>query len=202
MTRNATLFQAIHQFWLYLTTNLKCKLRKTIGTIEIYDAIWLKKSRGFDRDIKKGFILKSKETDVTYHLESGKNLRKGIRQLQRKIEKSEVLNTKINLAGNQVNNILSKIAKIENGEITDFDNIKVYRKNSIDAGNCVPGTNEFIHVHGLSGKKGGITLRDFCNCKTLDNVYRHEKRLTILETIKKAFFSDRLNSDQIRTLLN
>ncbi len=181
------------------TTNLWCLLGKTVGDIEIYRACWLKKGRGYEHSVNEGYILKC--GDVCYHLDKGKSLKRAIQNLRNKIIRQRVLATIPMFSGDvKFTDIKKLLEKVDSGVISIFDNLRVYRSRSIGAGNCVPGTDEFIDVHGFSGKKGGITLREFCESRILDNQYWSEKMATIGETIKKGYEQGKIDLDDLKVL--
>jgi len=192
-------FKSQGNFFLGGTDNLWCYLTKTVGDIEIYRACWLKRGRGYNRSVVEGYILRSGET--CYHIEKGKSLKRAISNLRNKLIRQRVLSTIPMFSGEvKFTEVKALLEKIDSGEISIFDNLRVYRSRSITAGNCVPGTDEFLEVHNLKGKKGGVSLREFCESRLLDNRYWSEKMATIGETIKKGYEQGKVDLRDLKKL--
>jgi hypothetical protein len=170
---------------------LEAKLFRRVGGLAIYDCKFLKKGRGFNFSIESGKIIVYNE--FSYHV-GKQSLKTAIRNLRKKIESERLedeLSGEVSLA--RVRVVCDRILA---GEITRFDHLPVTRAVSLRAGNCVPGTDEFIEANSLSGKK--ISIAEFRECNPLH--YKMEYRLALVQAIKEAVLNGKVSYGELNEL--
>ena len=176
---------------------VRATLFRRIGAIKIYDCQWITKGQGYGNfSIKTGKIILNGE--VTYHV-GKKSLKAAIRALRRKLLAESAMGDLRDLSGVSISNLSMVVDKIIQGEITDFDNVKITRQTSFRAGNCKPGTHEFIEANALD-ETLALTIAEYRNCSPLQ--YRNEYRAAILQGIKEAYSRGKLPLAKIQSALN
>lgn len=177
---------------------LAAKLRKTLdGDVKIYDTVWLKRGRGFNCSIEKCRILTHEEQ--VYHCSPKETLEQSLRRFAHRRNReaiSDILPEYVNMA-----DAVAFLKEVEKGKNTQFDSIKVRRTDSIRAGNCIPGTQEFIAVHQLKARRE-MSLREFCEQRELNDKYYNEKLRTIAYALKRAYIENKITTDIINPRLS
>ena len=122
-----------------ITLSLK-KVKSGIPGVIVYKAEWLKKGRGISAEFVKGYIAEYK--GFFFHTNTKKDA-----------EIKVVAKRKRAITNKRKARILARIRKHQ------LEKIFVTRQDSIDAGNCAPGTDNWINRHNLQDRES-ISLKE------------------------------------------
>lgn len=120
----------------------------TDGDLEAYPASWVRRGRGLSIRAETGWIARHRPSGTAYHLPGGEAA-KAIAALRRKMrnqaipqsEKDERRRRRTEIQRHRLQRLVEKLARHDLGDVGD---VVVTRRDSIKAGNCEPGTDEFI----------------------------------------------------------
>jgi hypothetical protein len=158
---------------------LSAELRRTEGEISIYRAYWVRQGRGYDLVAEGGYIATMVDSDGrrhSYHStvsEAGALV--GLRRKRKPLAEREAVATKTaeTRQANRERKIAALISRISRWDFAGIEHVVVTRHDSIQAGNCVPGTDAFIDrfapgrdqatLGELAGLLRSSTLSDLSN---------------------------------------
>ena len=179
---------------------IKAKRFRRIGQLEVWECSWLKKGRGFNFSVESGKILVYQEH--TYHV-GKQSLKIAIRNLRRKILANTETQTRIrqvaDLSGVKVSSLYSVADAVLSGDIQEFDALPISKSTSFRAGNCKPGTKEFVQANALESKKT-LTIKEYRECDPLQ--YKSEYRAALLQAIKDGYEKGKVTIEQLQTIIN
>jgi hypothetical protein len=129
-----------------LTTHVG-RLRRD-DRLEVYPASWIRQSKGLTIRQESGWIAYHRESGTAYHL-SGGSATEAVAGLRRKLRNQAIPQEEKNARRQQrarerterFERLLQRLARHDFQAVGD---VIVTREDSLRAGNCVPGTDEFI----------------------------------------------------------
>jgi len=112
---------------------------------EAYPASWVRRGRGLSVRAESGWIAYHRPSGTAYHLPAGDAIR-AIAALRRKMRNQAIpLGEKDELHRRRREARLQRLVeKLTRHDLADVGGVVVTRRDSIKAGNCEPGTDEFI----------------------------------------------------------
>jgi hypothetical protein len=116
--------------------------------LEVYPASWIRQSKGLTIRQESGWIAYHRESGTAYHL-SGGSATEAVAGLCRKLRNQAIPQEEKNARRQQrarerterFEQLLQRLARHDFQGVGD---VIVTREDSLRAGNCVPGTDEFI----------------------------------------------------------
>lgn len=120
--------------------------------IEVYRASWLRQTAGYGVRVESGLIARDTASGTTYHVAASSDPRKAISGLKRKMtvqgispieraaRKQRAAEAR---AANQQRGLARLAARFAKYDIAEIEHVVVTRRDSLQAGNCAPGTDEF-----------------------------------------------------------
>ena len=118
------------------------------GDIEAYPATWVRQGRGLSIRPESGWIAYHRESRTSYHLPGGDGAR-SFTALRRKMRNQAVLQEEKDERRRRRQEsrrarLERLVAKLARHDLADVGEVVVTRQDSLKAGNCEPGTDEFI----------------------------------------------------------
>lgn len=118
------------------------------GDIEAYPAAWVRQGRGLSVRSETGWIAYHRASPTAYHLPCGDAAR-AVAALRRKMrnqaipqeERDERRRRRQEARRSRLERLMEKLARFD---LADVGEVAVTRRDSIRAGNCEPGTDQFI----------------------------------------------------------
>jgi hypothetical protein len=132
-----------------LTTH--AELIEIVDGVEVFRASWIRQGRGLSIHSESGFISRSQ--NLTFHGSTVKSVISGIR---RKLtmqgmdpailtaRRTEAAAKRATRAAAQIDKLISLISLVSRWDLAKIGHVRVTRRDSLKAGNCVSGTDEFI----------------------------------------------------------
>lgn len=137
---------------------LSAELVEVCDGIEVYRATWVRQGRGYDLTRERGMIARHVASGTTYHSTASDSRgmfcpRKAIAGLRRKMtaqgvpaevraaRSREAAERRASRRAAQLGRLLERVAR---WDLDDIRDVVVTRADSIRAGNCEPGTDQFI----------------------------------------------------------
>ena len=118
------------------------------GDVEAYPASWVRRGRGLSVRAETGWIAYHRPSGTGYHLPAGDAVaaatalrRKMRNQAIPQIEKDERRRRRVEAHLDRLQRLAEKLAR---HDLAEVGGVVVTRRDSIKAGNCEPGTDEFI----------------------------------------------------------
>ncbi len=116
--------------------------------LEAYPATWVRQGRGLSIRAESGWIALHRPSSTAYHLEGG-NAARAIASLRRKMrnlavpqeEKDERRCRQHDARQARLERLMGQLAR---HDLDEVGHVVVTRLDSLKAGNCVPGTDEYI----------------------------------------------------------
>ncbi|WP_165252053.1 hypothetical protein [Paludisphaera soli] len=118
------------------------------GEIEAFPASWVRRSRGLSVRAETGWIAYHRPSGTAYH-QLGGEAAEAVAALRRKlrlqaipqVERDERRRRRNEAHRDRLQRLVEKLAR---HDLADVGDVVVKRRDSIKAGNCEPGTDEFI----------------------------------------------------------
>jgi hypothetical protein len=118
------------------------------GDIEAYPATWVRQGRGLSIRHELGWIAYHRPSGTAYHLAGG-DATKAVARLRRKMRsqavpqevRDERQRRRLEARQARLERLVQKLAR---HDLSDVADVVVTRQDSLRAGNCEPGTDEFI----------------------------------------------------------
>lgn len=114
--------------------------------VELYQATWVEQGRGFDLNPQAGWIARDVATGTTYH--GTKSAKATVAGLRRKIS-AQAVPTEVRderaraRAERRQQESARLLARLSRRDLGELDRVEITREDSIRAGNCEPGTDDF-----------------------------------------------------------
>lgn len=159
------------------------------GDIEAYPATWIRQGRGLTIRPESGWIAYHRPSGTAFHLAGG-DAAKAVTALRRKMrsqaipqrERDDRRRRRQEARQARLGRLMEKLARFD---LADVGDVVVTRRDSLRAGNCEPGTDEFIDrffpdrtaatIAEIAAAVGGIDL-----------AHLDEQRLTLARQIAAA----------------
>lgn len=118
------------------------------GDVEVYPASWVRQGRGLSVRDESGWVARHRPSGTTYHVPGG-DAAGAVAALRRKMrnqaipqeEKDERRRRNREARRARLERLVEKLARYD---LSDVGHIVVTRRDSLKAGNCEPGTDQFI----------------------------------------------------------
>jgi hypothetical protein len=137
-----------------LTTHAELALQD--NDTEVYRAAWVRQGRGYELHSETGWIAYHRPSGTAYHSPgdwSQNGTTRAVRGLRRKL-KAQAIPASIREAARterirkrderRAGRLARLTEQLLRRDFTEFEEVRVTRQDSLRAGNCVPGTDQFI----------------------------------------------------------
>jgi hypothetical protein len=123
---------------------------RRIDGIEVYPAAWVRQGRGFAIRPETGRIAFHRVSGTAYHLPGGTR-HEAVSRLRRKLHVQSIPQEQKDARRRQRAQVRRArferlVRRLASHDIADIDEVVVTRQDSLRAGNCEPGTDQFIET--------------------------------------------------------
>ncbi|WP_337173511.1 hypothetical protein [Paludisphaera sp.] len=119
-----------------------------VGEVDAYPASWVRQGRGLSIRAETGWVARHRPSGTSYHLPGGDaaraaaGLRRKMRNQAVPQEEKDERRRRIREARRaRLERLMGKLAR---HDLSDVGHVVVTRRDSLKAGNCEPGTDQFI----------------------------------------------------------
>lgn len=159
------------------------------GEIEAFPASWIRRGRGLSVRAETGWIARHRPSGTAYHLPGGEAA-EAVAALRRKLrgqaipqaEKDERRRLRNEAHRDRLHRLFEKLARHDLAEVGE---VVVTRRDSIKAGNCEPGTDQFIDEF-FPGRASATIAEIATTVGRVDVTNLDEVRLTLARQIASA----------------
>ena len=172
-----------------LTTHAGRVVRQ--GDVDTYPCTWLRRGNGLAVRAESGWIARDRATGATYHLVGGTSA-KAAAALRRKAKiQAGTAERRARLA-----RLVDQLAR---QDVSEYGAVEVTRADSLRAGNCVPGTDEFINTC-FPNRKSATIAEISAAVGRVDVITLSEAKLTLARQIGAACLAAIRRTKQLQRL--